>query len=147
MNEFLEAAAGYVPLFQSFLWLIFLLVIAILFRVQISELFESVKRRIESGAKVSFAGLEIGPLVTRTADLMEEVETYGNPDQFKLLFKAQGKRWKKSTKALELPNGCLVQVTTERQSRDGEWANAEALVFVPNVRLVESEDRVAIIEK
>lgn len=63
------------------------------------------------------------------------MKTFGDPDQLKLLFKAQGKGWKKSTKALEMPNGCIVQVTTERQSADGDWANAEAVVFVPNVKL------------
>lgn len=135
MNEFLEAADGYVPLIQSLVWPIFLLVLATIFRRQVAELFQGLKQRINSGAEFKVAGLEVGKLVTKTADLPDEVITYGDPDQLKLLFKAQGRGWKKSTKALELPDGCLVQVTTERQSADGDWANAEAVVFVPSVKL------------
>ena len=85
--------------------------------------------------------MEVGKLVTKTSDLSSEIKIYGNPDQLKLLFKAQGKGWKKSTKALELPNGCIIQVTTERQSTNGDWANAEAIVFVPEVKLNEIEDK------
>lgn len=140
MNEFLEAADGYVPLIQSLVWLAFLIVLAIIFRGHVAELFKGLKQRINSGAEFKVAGLEVGKLVTKTADLPEEVKTYGDPDQLKLLFKAQGKGWKKSTKALELPGGCLVQVTTERQSADGDWANAEAIVFVPNVKLEKTEN-------
>lgn len=135
MNEFLEAADGYVPLIQSLVWPVFLLVIAIIFRKHLAELFNGLKQRINSGAEFKVAGLEVGKLVTKTSDLPDEVKTYGDPDQLKLLFKAQGKGWKKSTKAIELPGGCLVQVTTERQSADSDWANAEAVVFVPDVKL------------
>jgi hypothetical protein len=70
----------------------------------------------------------------------ETVEIFGEPDQLKLVFKAQGSMWKKSTKALEMPDGCLVQVTTERQGADGSWTTAEALEFVPGVRLVPQKE-------
>ncbi len=86
------------------------------------------------------AGLEVGKMVTKTSDLSGDVKTFGDPDQLKLLFKAQGKGWKKSTKALELPNGCIIQVTTERQSTDGDWANAEAVTFIPDVKLDHVDD-------
>lgn len=142
MNEFLEAADGYVPLIQSLVWPVFLLVLGIVFRKHVGELFNGLKKRIDSGAEFKVAGLEVGKLVTKTADLPDEVKTYGDPDQLKLLFKAQGKGWKKSTKALELPDGCLVQVTTERQSADGDWANAEAVVFVPNVKLEQADESI-----
>jgi hypothetical protein len=139
MNAFLEAADGYVPLIQSLVWPIFLVVIASIYRSQVEELFNGLMRRINSGSEFKLAGIEVGKLITKTADLPDEVKTYGDPDQLKVLFKAQGKGWKKSTKALELPDGCLVQVTTERQSADGDWANAEAVVFIPNVKLERTE--------
>lgn len=147
MNDFLEAADGYVPLIQSLVWIVVLLLIWMIFRRHVAELFNSIKQRINSGAEFKLAGLEVGKLVTKTADLPDDVKTYGNPDQLKLLFKAQGRGWKKSTKALELPDGCLVQVTTERQSSDGDWANAEALVFVPNVKLESTSDNYYRISK
>lgn len=58
--------------------------------------------------------MEFGPLVQTTADATrvaeaqgDEVQTFGNPDQLKLLLKAQGRRWKKSTKAMqELGTSC-----------------------------------------
>lgn len=133
--EFLEAADGYVPLVQSIAWIFFLLILGLLFRKQFTGIFFILKKRIESGSELKIAGLEVGKLVTKTSDIPDEVKTFGDPDQQKLLFKAQGKGWKKSTKALEMPNGCIVQVTTERQTADGGWANAEAVVFVPNVKL------------
>ena len=142
MNKFLEAADGYVPLIQSLIWIVILLVLAIYFRKHLAEVFNGLKQRINSGAEFKVAGLEVGKLVTKTADLPDEVITYGDPDLLKLLFKAQGKGWKKSTKALELPDGCLIQVTTERQSADGDWANAEAVVFVPNVKLEQTENSI-----
>ena len=138
--ELLEAADGYVPLIQSVVWILFLIVVGLLFRKQVTGVFVSLKKRIESGSELKIAGLEVGKLVTKTSDLPDEVKTFGDPDQLKLLFKAQGKGWKKSTKAMEVPNGCIVQVTTERQSADGDWANAEAVVFVPDVRLESSDE-------
>ncbi|MGB0847797.1 MAG: hypothetical protein ACPGSM_13785 [Thiolinea sp.] len=140
MNEFLEAADGYVPLIQSLIWPTFLLILMAIFRKHVAELFHGLKHRIHSGAEFKVAGLEVGKLVTKTSDLPDEVKTYGDPDQLKLLFKAQGKGWKKSTKALQLPGGCLIQVTTERQSTDGDWANAEAVEFIPNVKLEQTEN-------
>ena len=141
MKDFLQAAAGYVPLMQSLVWLIFLLILALLYRRQITDFLKALKRRIDSGAEFKVAGLEVGKLVTKTADLTDEVKTYGNPDQLKVLFKAQGNGWKKSTKALNLPNGCLIQVTTERRNSNGDWTNSEAVTFVPDVRLQESEGK------
>lgn len=39
----------------------------------------------------------------------------------------------KSTKAMEVPGGFLVQVTTQQRNPDGSYAVAEALSFVPRV--------------
>lgn len=140
INALLEAADGYVPILQSVLWILFLVILAVAFRHQLKGILAGIKTRIDSGAQFKVAGLEVGQLVKKTSDLGGKVEVFGNPDQLKLLFKVQGPGWKKSTKAMELPNGCVIQVTTERQSNDGDWANAEAMVFVPDVALQEVED-------
>ena len=57
---------------------------------------------------------------------------YGDGDTFQLLCKAssQSGGWMKSTKVCNLPNGCLVQVTTQQ----GEHV-AEAVTFVPDVHI------------
>lgn len=147
MNNFLEALDGYVPLMQSLIWVLFLIVCIFIFRKDVLAILSGLRKRIDEGAEVKIAGLEVGTLVRSTADLPSEVKTFGDPDQLKLLFKAQGKGWKKSTKALQLPQGCLVQVTTERQSINGDWENAEALVFVPDVKLSEKADKIFEITK
>jgi len=61
-----------------------------------------------------------------------DVEVVGNGDLFQLLSKASSKKedWMKSTKAMELPNGCVVQVTTQQGDNV-----AEALCFVPDVHI------------
>jgi hypothetical protein len=61
------------------------------------------------------------------------VELFGNPDRLQLLFKAQSDTWSKSTKAMEVPGGCLVQVSSEQRNPDGSWSIAEAVTFVPGV--------------
>ena len=67
-----------------------------------------------------------------------DIKVVGNGDMFQLLCKAssQNEGWMKSTKALEMDAGCLVQVTTQQRNPDGSYAVAEALVFVPCVRIV-----------
>ena len=69
---------------------------------------------------------------------VEDIEIFGNGDLFKLISKASSKSegWMKSTKAMEIPKaGCVVQVTTQQ----GENV-AEALCFVPGVRINEDEN-------
>jgi hypothetical protein len=140
MTESIEAFEGYVlPLA--------LVVIALLFRSPVSRLIATIGDRVRSGAPLRLTrgetSLEIGGLIRNTEEAKvqgqlhgESIQVYGDPDQLKLLFKVKGERWKKSTKALELPEGCLVQVTTERQGLDGSWTTAEALEYVPGVRVV-----------
>lgn len=63
-----------------------------------------------------------------------DVVVVGNPDQWGLLCKASSKSqdWMKSAKAMEVPGGCVVQVTTQQRSNV-----AEALTFVPGVKIAE----------
>lgn len=64
-----------------------------------------------------------------------DIEVFGDGDMFQLLCKASSKKegWMKSTKAMEVPGGCVVQVTTQQINPDGSSAVAEALTFVPDV--------------
>lgn len=63
---------------------------------------------------------------------ISDVKLVGNSDMFQLLCKAssESQGWMKSCKAMEVPGGCIVQVTT--QNKDNV---AEALVYVPGVMI------------
>lgn len=68
-----------------------------------------------------------------------DIQFFGNGDMFQLLSKASSinEGWMKFTKAMEIPGvGCLVQVTTQQ----GDQV-AEALCFVPGVKIVEDADK------
>lgn len=69
-----------------------------------------------------------------------DIEIVGDGDMFRLLCKASSQRegWMKSTKAMEVPGGCVVQVTTQQRAPDGSYAVAEALTFVPGVQIAHS---------
>jgi len=68
---------------------------------------------------------------------VKDIVVVGNGDMFQLLCKAssQAEGWMKSTKACEVLGGCIVQVTTQQRNPDGSYAVAEALTFVPGVRV------------
>lgn len=71
-----------------------------------------------------------------------DIVVFGNGDMFQLLCKAssQAQGWMKSTKAMQLRNGCLVQVTTQQRNPDGSYAVAEALTFVPGATIVDDPE-------
>lgn len=73
---------------------------------------------------------------------VKDIRVVGNGDAFRLLFKAcsQEEGWMKSTKAMEIPGGCLVQVTTQQRNPDGSYAVAEALAWVPGVKITDDEN-------
>lgn len=77
---------------------------------------------------------------TKTAtETTSDIIVIGNPDNLQLLCKAGSKRqgWMKSSKAMEVEGvGCLVQFTSERQSKDGLWSIAETSSFFPNTTIV-----------
>lgn len=68
---------------------------------------------------------------------VKDIVVFGNGDMFKLLCKAssQAEGWMKSTKAMEVPGGCVIQVTTQQSNSNGTYAVAEALTFVPGVKI------------
>lgn len=73
---------------------------------------------------------------------VKDIKVVGNGDMFRLLCKASSENegWMKSTKACEVPGGCIVQVTTQQRNLDGSYAVAEALSFVPGVKIADDEN-------
>ncbi len=74
--------------------------------------------------------LDVTSVADATAGKVSDIKVVGNGDTFALLCKASSKEqgWMKSAKAMQVPGGCVVQVTTQQGSNV-----AEALCFVPGV--------------
>lgn len=73
---------------------------------------------------------------------VSDLKKFGDADSFKLISKAwsEAEGWMKSTKAMQIDGiGCVVQVTTQQ----GENI-AEALTFVPGVRIIGESDNRAL---
>ena len=70
---------------------------------------------------------------------VKDIVFWGDGDTFKLISKASSDNegWMKSTKAMDVGNGVVIQVTTQQKNKDGSYAVAEALSYVPNVKIVE----------
>jgi hypothetical protein len=78
-----------------------------------------------------------GAVQSDLADLLDEAYALGRKDR-EAVCKASSKNeeWMKSTKALEIDGlGCVVQVTTQQCHHV-----AEAVCFVPGVRIVDDEE-------
>lgn len=73
---------------------------------------------------------------------VSDLQVWGNGDAFKLICKASSQKegWMKSTKAMDVSGGCLVQVTTHQRNHDGTNAVAEALTYVPGAVIKETID-------
>lgn len=71
-----------------------------------------------------------------------DIKVYGDGDTFALLCKAssQDQGWMKSTKVCNVPNGAIVQVSTQQRNPDGSYSVAEALAYVPGVHLDKTAD-------
>jgi len=72
-----------------------------------------------------------------------DIVVFGDGDKWQLICKASSlsEGWMKSTKAMEVPGGCFVQVTTQQKNPDGSYAIAEAIAFAPGIRVVTDERR------
>lgn len=68
---------------------------------------------------------------------VSDVKVVGSPNMFRLLCKAssESQGWMKSCKAMEVPGGCVVQVTTQQGDNV-----AEALTYVPGVKIAEDDN-------
>lgn len=73
---------------------------------------------------------------------VKDIKVFGNGDLFTLISKASSENegWMKSTKAMFVGTGCLVQVTTQQRNPDGTYAVAEALTYVPGVAWYDHAD-------
>lgn len=81
--------------------------------------------------------------ISGTKKNVKDIRTVGDGDLFQLLCKvsSESEGWMKSTKAMEIPyEGCLVQVTTQQKNDDGTYAVAEALTYVPGVKIAKDEN-------
>jgi hypothetical protein len=69
---------------------------------------------------------------TSSKDLKSDVVVHGNPDLWVCICKAHcvSEDWMKSTKAMQTPSGCVIQVSTQQGNNV-----AEALTFVPGVNI------------
>ncbi len=69
---------------------------------------------------------------------VKDIRVVGNGDMFRLLCKASSENegWMKSTKAMNVTGGVVVQVTTQQKNPDGSYAVAEALTYVPGNHVV-----------
>lgn len=65
-----------------------------------------------------------------------DLVVFGNPDLWVLICKAGSaqQNWMKSTKAMEVPNGCVLQVTTTIDK-----STSESTCFVPDVCIKEDD--------
>lgn len=70
---------------------------------------------------------------------VRDVETFGDQHLWECICKAWSEEegWIKSTKAMYVGVGCIVQVTVERRNPDGSYSLAEAVAFVPGVKIAE----------
>lgn len=77
-----------------------------------------------------------------------DIKIVGNGDLFQLLCKAssESEGWMKSTKAMQVWNGCIVQVTTQQRNPDGSYSLAEALTYVPGVKIVDDQNNGRLLE-
>ena len=73
---------------------------------------------------------------------VKDIKVVGNGDRFRLLFKAssEDEGWMKSTKAMEVVGGCVVQTTTQQRNPDGSYALSDAVCYVPGVKLADDEN-------
>lgn len=70
---------------------------------------------------------------------VKDIVFWGNGDTFKLISKASSEQegWMKSTKAMQVGNSVVIQVTTQQRNPDGSYAVAEALTTVDNAVVIE----------
>lgn len=70
-----------------------------------------------------------------------DVEVFGK-ELWVVLCKASSREqgWMKTTKAMQVHRGCLVQTETQQRNPDGSYALSQALVFVPKVYIANDLD-------
>jgi hypothetical protein len=124
-------------------------IVLVVFRSQITWLLNILATRLQSGKfKLFGAEIEINH-VTDTTQFQqlalqkpgEKPQIYGNPDMFELLAKATASNLMKSTKVMNTPTGCVVQVSTKEIGPTGSLSVAEAVTFVPGIKVKITKDQ------
>jgi hypothetical protein len=74
---------------------------------------------------------------------VKDIVFWGNGDTFKLISKAssEAEGWMKSTKAMDVRHGVVVQVTTQQRNPDGSYAVAEAITYIPGVKIIDMQEK------
>ena len=74
---------------------------------------------------------------SKAKDNVSDIQFWGYGDIWKLISKTWSEKegWMKSTKAMQMDTGCLVQVSTQQ----GEHV-AEAVTFIPGIVIYESKN-------
>ena len=77
-----------------------------------------------------------------TRSNVKDVVIWGG-DKFKLIQKAssEAEGWMKSTKAMKVTGGVVLQVTTQQRNPDGSYAVAEAVTFIPGLTIKERRNK------
>lgn len=60
MDKYFELLAPYVPVIQTILWILFIIIILVLFHKQCIQLFTSIRNRIEKGSSFKAGPIELG---------------------------------------------------------------------------------------
>ena len=123
-----------------FAWPVVALAALLVFQAQLKDLMSSFANK-DAGAGLEVFGFKVTRVPVQnteqfkaqTKDAGDKPVIFGDPNAFRLLCKASNSRVSKSTKVLNLENGCLIQVSTREVLSDNSVAVAEALAFVPDL--------------
>lgn len=72
-----------------------------------------------------------------------DLVVFGDGDMWKLLGKVSSESagWMGSTKAMEVPGGCIIMITNRLKNPDGSWAISDAVTpVIPNARIIPDKD-------
>ena len=147
-QHYIELFTKSIPLLQTIFWVGLIAFVFFKIKDELGNLLNAFTDRIKKGSSLEIASIKLGSereFVKNTDELKEEYEdkgvvVVGNPDNLVLLFSAKTELFHKSTKAISVEGGCIVQVTSSNLQKDGSWRTAEALTFVPKVKIVEDEN-------
>lgn len=80
---------------------------------------------------------------------VSDIQVYGDGDTWELICKASSKTqgWMKSTKAMDVEVGVVLQVETQQKNSDGTYSLSNGLTFVPNAEIYEDEKGIKYIGK
>ncbi len=106
------------------------------------ESFRRTRRESEPGSRTYATAKALNITDTNQAKAnITDIEFAGDKDLFRLLSKAWSEKqgWMKSTKAANMPGaGIVLQVTTQQRAERGDVI-AEAVTFVPGVRVARKQ--------